>query len=254
MDKGTLIGFLGFWAVIFGAMILACGITPFIDATSIVIVFFGTSVAIVSSFELSILANMLKLIGVAFKQLEVNHPNTVKKITNYSMKVKKDGKNAISGDIEEEEDTFLKETMTGILNGLKADEIDSIYSAEMAHIQKRHDTHISLFKEIGGIAGSMGMIGTLIGLVAMLLNMADPAAIGPAMAVALLTTLYGALIGNGFANPIASKLQLKDEEEQLHKKIILQGSIFIAEGQNPRAIEKKLMSMIPPNKRTSIFV
>lgn len=254
MDIGTTLGFVGFWVVIFGAMAIACGIAPFIDLTSIVIVFFGTTVAIVSSFELSILANFFKLISVAFRKVEINHPATVEKITNYSMKIKKEGKQAIASDVDNEEDKFLGETLDGIMNNLKPNEIRSIYGEEMKHIQRRHDTHIALFKEIGGIAGSMGMIGTLIGLVAMLLNMSDPAAIGPAMAVALLTTLYGALIGNGFASPIASKLQLKDEEEQLHKMIILQGTIFIAEGQNPRAIEKKLMSMIPPNKRKTLFM
>jgi chemotaxis protein MotA len=254
MDLGTVIGFGGFWAVIAMAMIMACGIGPFIDPVSLVIVFLGTTVAIISSFDLSILANFTKLIAIAFKKLEVNHPKTVEKITNYSMKIKKDGKQAIQTDIETEDDFFLKEAMEGIMNNLKPEEIETIYGAEMAHIQKRHDTHIQLFKDIGGIAGSMGMIGTLVGLVAMLLNMSDPAAIGPAMAVALLTTLYGALIGGGFANPIASKLGLKDGEEQLHKQIVLKGAVYIAEGQNPRAIEKKLMAMIPPNKRTTLFV
>lgn len=254
MDIGTLLGLIGFWIVILIAMFLACGIGPFIDPTSMVIVVLGTAVVILSSFELSILGNIWKLISIAFRKQEINHPQTVEKITNYSMTIKKEGKQAAMSDVENEEDQFLRECMEGIMNNLKPEEMEAIYTAEMDHIQKRHDTHINLFREIGSVAGSMGMVGTLIGLVAMLLNMSDPAAIGPAMAVALLTTLYGSLIGSGFANPIASKLQLKDEEEQLHKLIVLHGTIFIAEGQNPRAIEKKLMSMIPPNKRTTLFL
>ena len=254
MDFGTVIGIIGFWILTAVAMALAAGIGPFIDPTSFVIVIGGTAAVILSSYEISILANIFKLIGIAFRRLEVNHPKTVEKITNYSMKIKRDGKQAAAPDIFEEEDVFLRETLEGVLNNMKSDEIKSIYTAEMQHIQKRHDTHIRLFQEIGSVAGSMGMVGTLIGLVAMLLNMSDPAAIGPAMAVALLTTLYGSLIGNGFATPVANKLQVKDEEEQLHRNIILQGTIFISENQSPRAIEKKLMSMIPPNKRTTLFV
>lgn len=254
MDFGTVIGILGFWVLVAVAMVLAAGIAPFIDPTSFVIVIGGTSAVILSSYELSILANFLKLIAIAFKKVEVNHPQTVERITNYSMKIKKEGKQAAAADIYAEEDDFLRETLEGVMNNLKPEEIKAIYTAEMQHIQKRHDTHIRLFEDVGSVAGSMGMVGTLIGLVAMLLNMSDPSAIGPAMAVALLTTLYGSLIGNGFATPVANKLKVKDEEEQLHRNIILAGSIYIAENQNPRTIEKKLMSMIPPNKRTTLFV
>ncbi len=110
---------------------------------------------------------------------------------------------------------------------------------------------VKFFKSIGDAAPAMGMVGTLIGLVGMLANMDDPKAIGPAMAVALLTTLYGALIANAFALPVADKLQMTSNQEKLNKKLVLEAVSAIQAGTNPRVLEQMLMSFLPDNKRNS---
>ena len=111
----------------------------------------------------------------------------------------------------------------------------------------------AIFDNWAGLAGAMGMIGTLVGLVAMLLNMSDPSAIGPAMAVALLTTLYGAMIGNIFGTPVANKLALRNDDEILAKTMIIEGIMSIQAGDNPRTLEAKLLSFLPPAQRKSQF-
>jgi chemotaxis protein MotA len=123
----------------------------------------------------------------------------------------------------------------------------------MAQTSERHKSHAAIFDQWAGLAGAMGMIGTLIGLVAMLLNMSDPSAIGPSMAVALLTTMYGAMIGNIFGAPIANILNIRDADETLVKTIILEGIMSIQAGDNPRTLEAKLLSFLPPNERVSQF-
>ena len=110
-----------------------------------------------------------------------------------------------------------------------------------------------MFDQLSGFAGAMGMIGTLIGLVAMLLNMSDPSAIGPSMAVALLTTMYGAILGNTIGGPVANILGIRNDEETLVKQLVIEGIMSIQSGDNPRTLEDKLNTFLPPMVRKSQF-
>lgn len=139
------------------------------------------------------------------------------------------------------------------VDGNEPDNIRDLLEIEMEQTSARHKSNASIFDQVAAFAGAMGMIGTLIGLVAMLLNMADPAAIGPAMAVALITTLYGALIGNIIGAPISNILTIRDGEEVLSKTLILEGIMAIQAGDNPRALEAKLLSFLAPSERVSQF-
>jgi len=120
---------------------------------------------------------------------------------------------------------------------------------EMNETLNRHNVGQQIFKAIGDAAPAMGMIGTLVGLVQMLSNMSDPKSIGPAMAVALLTTLYGAMLANMFALPIADKLALRSSEEQMNKTIIIESVLGIQEGQNPKILGEILKNFLPASKR-----
>ena len=117
---------------------------------------------------------------------------------------------------------------------------------------QRHDVGVKMFKGVGDSAPAMGMIGTLIGLVQMLSNMEDPKAIGPAMAIALLTTLYGAIIANAFALPIAEKLKMVSNDEKLNKSLILESISSIQAGTNPRVMQQLLMTFLPEGKREAL--
>jgi chemotaxis protein MotA len=147
----------------------------------------------------------------------------------------------------------LKKGLSMAVDGNEPDTIRELLEIDLEQMDERHKTMASIFSGWAGLAGAMGMIGTLVGLVAMLLNMSDPSAIGPAMAVALLTTLYGAMIGNIFGSPIAGKLGLRNSDEILAKTMIIEGIMSIQSGDNPRTLEAKLLSFLPPSQRQSQF-
>jgi chemotaxis protein MotA len=139
------------------------------------------------------------------------------------------------------------------IDGSEPDTIRELLEIDMERTSQRHIVNGSMFSQWAALAGAMGMIGTLIGLVAMLLNMADPSAIGPSMAVALLTTMYGAIIGNVVGTPIAIILGIRNEEETLIKEMILSGIMSIQSGDAPRVLEAKLLAYLAPKDRVSQF-
>jgi len=147
------------------------------------------------------------------------------------------------------ENQFLSDGIQMVVDGHEPEVVRQTLVNEMNLTVARHETGQAIFKSLGDVAPAMGMIGTLIGLVQMLANMDDPKSIGPAMAVALLTTLYGAVIANVFALPLADKLALRSEEERMVKSMIIDALIGIQEGRNPRVIEEMLKTYLPGSKR-----
>ena len=139
------------------------------------------------------------------------------------------------------------------VDGHEPDTIRELLEIEMDQTSTRHKGNAAIFDQISAYAGAMGMIGTLIGLVAMLLNMSDPSAIGPSMAVALLTTMYGAILGNTVGGPIANILTIRNDEEALVKELVIEGIMSIQAGDNPRTLEDKLNSFLAPTARKSQF-
>jgi chemotaxis protein MotA len=155
--------------------------------------------------------------------------------------------------ITEIDDEFLKKGIRLAVDGTEPEIIQDILETEMEYTEERHKEGISILDSMGAFAPAMGMIGTLIGLVAMLQTMSDPSSIGPAMAVALLTTFYGAVIANMFALPLAGKLKVRMNEEKLLKEIMIAGIMAIQAGDNPRIVEQKLNAYLPPKLRKSQF-
>ena len=146
-------------------------------------------------------------------------------------------------------DAFMKSGLDLLVDGHPADVVRSVLTKDLQMTLKRHSDGQDIFKAIGDVGPAMGMIGTLIGLVQMLANMDDPKQIGPAMAVALLTTLYGAILANVFALPIADKLAVRSSEENNRKSLIIDGLLGIQAGQNPRVIDNMLATYLPRSKR-----
>lgn len=147
-------------------------------------------------------------------------------------------------------DKFLKKAVTLAADNRPPEVISSILGLEISAMEDRHSKGADVFDQMGADGPAMGMIGTLMGLVQMLQNMSDPSAIGPAMAVALLTTFYGALIANVFCLPIAAKLKVRSKEESAKMNIIIAGVLGIVAGENPRTVREKLESFLPPSQRT----
>ena len=155
---------------------------------------------------------------------------------------------SIEQKILEETDPFFQEAFSLLVDGTKPEVVESLLELKLEHIQERHKVMISMFGNVAGTAGAMGMAGTLVGLVAMLANLADPSAVGPAMAVALLTTLYGALIGTLIAGAAESKLAQKHNVEMIASQITIQGAVMIANEESIGNIKMKLNAVMPANQ------
>ena len=253
MDLGTVIGLVLTLALLFGSMAMGVGIGPYIDIPSVLIVFGGTIGVLLIGFKMEQMKNFVKIFMVAIKPTQYDLKELIAKMVEYSTTARKDGILALESSANSEENEFLKKGLSMAVDGNEPDTIRELLEIDMEQTSERHKGNAQIFGQLGGFAGAMGMIGTLIGLVAMLLNMADPAAIGPSMAVALLTTMYGAMLGNIVGGPIENILSIRDADEVLAKTLILEGIMAIQAGDNPRTLEGKLLSFLAPNERESQF-
>jgi len=249
LDIATLVGLLGAIAMVVMAMVLGGSINIFIDTPSILIVVVGTHFVVMMKYPLG---DFLSAAGSGMKVLLFKSPDCnelIQKIVELADIARKSGLLALE-DVEIP-DPFVKKGIGLLVDGHDGEVVRSILEKDMKMASSRHTSGAGVFKSMADIAPAMGMIGTLVGLVAMLSNMDDPKSIGPAMAVALLTTLYGAIMANMVGIPIADKLNLRDEEEKVAKQLIIDGLLGIQAGQNPRVIEQVLHGYLAEKKRPS---
>ncbi|WP_369856393.1 flagellar motor protein PomA [Candidatus Thalassolituus haligoni] len=249
MDLATLVGLLGAFGIVVMAMILGGDIAMFVNVPSILIVFVGSFFAVMMKYELGQFLALAKVGGKGFS-FKLSKPETIiAEVVELAGLARKGGLLSLEG--KEVSDEFLGKGIQLLVDGHDPDVVRSILSKEAKLATDRHDMGASIFQNLGDTGPAMGMIGTLIGLVAMLANMDDPKTIGPAMAVALLTTLYGAMLATMFALPLADKLRLRMNEEGRLKSMIIDALLAIQAGQNPRVIESMLQAYIAEGKRTT---
>lgn len=249
MDIATLIGFLGGLGIILAAIAMGGDVMLFVNMPSILIVFGGTFMVTLMRIPLS---DFFRSFGVAAKAFfnKKEDPNQlIEEAVRLADVARKNGLLALEGETIENE--FLGRGVNLCVDGHDPELVKKILSEDINLSIKRHDVGQDMWSSVGNMAPAMGMIGTLVGLVQMLANMADPAAIGPAMAVALLTTLYGAIIANAFAIPLADKLASVSSYERLNKSLIIETIAGIQEGMNPKVLEQLLNAYISGKKRTS---
>ena len=253
MDLGTVIGILLIMALLLGAMAMGVGVGAYIDIPSVLIVVGGSIGALMVSFKPAQMKRFSKVFMKAVKPGEEDVGELIKKLVEFATKARKDGILALEGEVNNEENEFLKKGLSMAIDGSEPDTIRELLEIDMEQTSSRHKANASIFSQWAGLAGAMGMVGTLIGLVAMLLNMADPSAIGPSMAVALLTTMYGAIIGNVFGTPISNILMIRNDDENMIKEMIVSGIMSIQSGDAPRVLEAKLLAYLAPADRVSQF-
>ena len=253
MDLGTVVGWIAIMALLLYSMQMGVGVAAYVDIPSVLIVFGGTICALFIAFKPEQMKKIFSFYGKAGKPTTFNLPEIIAKLVEYSTKARRDGILSLEADAANEPDPFLKKGLSMAVDGSEPDTIKALLEIDMEQTASRHGDNIKIFEQIAGFAGAMGMIGTLIGLVAMLMNMSDPSAIGPSMAVALLTTLYGSMIGNIIGGPVANTLSLRDKDEGLARTIMLEGIMSIQAGDNPRNLEAKLLAFLPPKSRVSQF-
>ena len=247
MDLATLTGII--IGVICIAIPIFSGNTPgtFYDISSIFIVLGGGLASTLISYRVKEILKIMKVVANAFSSKEIDLESTIKLLVELSQKARREGLLSLEADQEDIEDDFINHSV--IVDGVEPEMIAESLDLELENMSLRHDRGQGLFRTMGALFPAWGMIGTLIGLINLLKSLDNPDAIGPAMALALVTTLYGSLLAHFICNPIANKLSIKSEEEIQQKEMIIEGILSIQAGENPRIMEHKLKTFLSAEQR-----
>ncbi|NVK30064.1 MAG: flagellar motor protein PomA [Gammaproteobacteria bacterium] len=247
MDLASLLGLIGGLGIVLVAIMLGGDLGAFVDIPSILIVVVGSLFVVMMRYPLGQFLGMGGVLGKAFMFKAVEPNALIEESVELANIARKEGVLALEG--KEIGHPFLQKGIALCIDGHGPDVVQKMLNKDMSLAVQRHGDGAQIFKAMGDAAPAMGMIGTLVGLVQMLGNMEDPKSIGPAMAVALLTTLYGAMVANIFGLPVSDKLKLRAQQEELAKSLILEAVAGIQEGVNPRVLEQLLKSYLPERKR-----
>lgn len=248
MDLATLIGLIGTCVVMLTAIVLGGSVGAFVDSAAIVLVIGGTLLVTLMKFSFRQFANATKVAIKAFTYRVPEPEALIDASIHLANQARASGLLALEeADVPDE---FFKKALDLVVDGHDPEVVRSILTKDLELTLKRHRDGQAIFKAIGDAAPAMGMIGTLIGLVQMLGSMSDPKQIAPAMAIALLTTLYGAMIANVIAIPIADKLAMRSTDERLAKSLIIDAVMSIQDGQHPRVMQDLLKNYLPKSRRS----
>lgn len=255
MDIATISGLVACIVFILISIALGqdgiAGLKYFMDAPSAMITFGGAFASIFAGCSIKDFLGGLKSCKIAFKNSSDDTGSIIQKIIDLSNVARKEGLLALEDAASGLDDMFLQKGVMLIVDGTDPDLVRGIMETEMVSIDDRHRGNIGFWEDIGAMGPAWGMIGTLVGLVMMLYHMEDASTIGPAMAVALITTLYGSILANMVCAPFASKMKSINSSEMKAKEIIIEGLLSIQAGENPRVIEEKLKSFLSPADRGS---
>ncbi len=247
MDIATIIGIVAGAGLIIAAILMGSGLGAFIDIPSVLVVIGGSTAAMLIAFPLNRVIGSIKIALKAFFSPKISPEEIIEKVVTLAVTARKES--IIALEKEEIDDPFLAKGIRLVVDGTAPNLVRSILKTEIGFMKQRHTIGQKVFKTLGAMGPAFGMIGTLIGLVQMLQNLSDPGSIGPAMAVALLTTFYGAVLANLIAIPIAEKLAGKSSEEVLMMEVVIEGVLSILEGDNPIIVRSKLEAFLSPNLR-----
>ena len=254
MDIASLVGFILCLAMLIFGIISSAGIGGFgqyLDVPSAIITFGGAFAATMTSCSMADFIGGLKSFTLIFKAPSLNAAEMIQKIIDLSNVARKEGLLSLEEAAGDMDEPFLKKGILLIVDGTDPDLVRGIMETELVSIENRHKVRIGFWDTLGGLGPAWGMIGTLVGLVDMLYHMEDASALGPAMAVALITTLYGSLLANWICGPVSNKLKADNAAEMMLKEVMIEGLLSIQAGENPRVIEEKLKSFLAPKDRTS---
>lgn len=221
----------------------------FVNYPSIAITTGGTIAALMVSFPASTFRRVPKHLKIAFFPTIYDSQSYITQIVEFAKEARSKGLLSLEDKLQGASDPFLKSSLMLVVDSVEPEKVHALLEAELDHLEDRHTQACAFYDKGAAYAPGFGMIGTLIGLVNMLADMSDAAAIGPAMATALLTTLYGSMMGNIFFGPISNKLRVRHEEEFLCKILICEGVEAIQAGENPRFIEEKLQMLVLQEKK-----
>jgi len=253
MDLATVIGIILGVGLVLAAILINSPLSAFIDPASAAVVIGGAAAAVLISTPLGQVLKIAAVVKNAFFSKPSDPTTSVQTLVQLAEVARRDGILSLESKlVEGDYDPFLTQGLRMAIDGQDPSVIECALEQEVETIMERHSAGKAVFDSLGKYAPAFGMIGTLIGLVIMLQNMSDAASLGPAMAVALITTFYGSLVANLFAMPIADKLGVRSEEEISAKMIIIRGVMSIQAGDNPRVVQQKMAAFLNPKQRAVI--
>ena len=252
MDLATVLGMVLSFGLIGLALASGGSIMLFVHGPSMLIVFGGTLGATLTHYPLGTVLRVGKVISKTFTSKIPSTEIIIDQFMDYANRARREGILALESVVKGIDDPYLRKGLQLTVDGLEPDSIQAILETEIGNTESRHEPGIDLLNALAAYAPALGMIGTVIGLVQMLQNMDDPSKIGPAMAVALITTFYGAVLANLVFLPMVGKLKQRSKEEVMIMEMQMEGILGISRGENPRIIREKLSSFQPPKSRKQV--
>ncbi len=254
MDIATVIGIVLGTGLVLASILMKTSITAFVDPASAAVVMGGTGAAILISFPLGQVLKVFGIVKNAFFAKAQDPVATVTSLVKLAEVARRDGILSLESQLADGDyDPFLSQGLRMAIDGQDPAVIEAALECEVETIAERHASGKAILDNVAKYAPAFGMIGTLIGLVIMLRSMGDdPDSLGPAMAVALITTFYGSVIANLFATPLADKLALRNDQELSAKMLIVRGVMSIQAGDNPRIVQQKMMAFLDPKQRKAV--
>jgi chemotaxis protein MotA len=250
MDISLTIGLVLALAMMAMSVIMGGGnFGSFWDSASLLMVMGGTAAAVLMCFPLRTILKYPKVVTKCFLNRPPDVRMLIEQLVGLAEVARREGLLALDGRLQEIENPFMRLGIQLAIDGSRPEVIKEVLEAETESMALRHKEGKALFDQAGRFAPAFGMIGTLLGLIIMLGNMSDPSSIGGGMAVALITTLYGAALSNGSFLPMAEKLSFLSKQEIFARQVIIKGIIAIQSGENPRIIEQRLSTYLPPAAR-----
>ena len=249
MDFATVIGVLGAGALILWAILMGGNLSGFVNVPSMIMVLGGTIMALLANYPLPKVIGMIGILKKTFFAVSAVPKDYISKIVTYAEQARKEGMLALEEHAETEENDFLRKGLRLAVDGNDPAVLQQIMETDIEQQRTRHLEGKKILESGGTFAPAFGMVGTLVGLVNMLATLEDPSTIGAGMAVALLTTFYGAVMANAFFLPLAGKLETRSREEVLIREMIIEGVMAIQSGDSPRIVEEKLKAFLTPTEQ-----
>ncbi len=250
MDLATIIGLVLCWGAFFGSIIMEGGeLKAMINPSAAVLVFGGTLGASMISFPLSTVTGLPGIVKNAFMSKHADVSETIKMLVGFAERARREGLLALEDEVRDIHDPFLKRGIQLAIDGTDPELVREILQTDVAFLGSRHHSGANLFATMGGFAPTLGVIGTVAGLVHMLANLSDPGSMGPSIAAAFIATLYGVSSANLIFLPLSNKLKHVSAEEVQVREIMTEGILSIQGGDNPRIVEEKLKAFLAPKLR-----
>jgi len=249
MDIATIIGILSGIGLVIGSILMNSGLDIFIDIPSLMIVIGGTIAATLINYPIKEFLKVMGLFVKVFVSKTENPGQVVDKIVDLGNVAKKEGLLALEKSLKEEKDEFLTKALQMTVDGLPVEVMEAQLRQEISVNRSKHKVGWEIMGAMGTYCPAFGMVGTLIGLIQMLADLSDPGTIGPKMAVAMITTFYGALFANLIFLPMSGKLQRRSATETTHKSLLFEGVLGIRNGENPKVMRERLMIYVEENNK-----